>query len=177
MNDSGLSAAGLRRMHEVLARHVDAGEIPGMVAVVARHGQVHTEVLGSAVAGGAPMRPDSIFRIASVTKQIAAAAAMTLVEDCRLRLDDPVDDLLPELAGRRVLTGPGAALDDTVPAHRPITLRDLLTFRMGMGAVMAPPGTYPIQRAIGEAGVGPISWDGLRSAPTAGSPTRLWRRP
>jgi CubicO group peptidase (beta-lactamase class C family) len=101
------------------------------------------------------MRRDTIFRIASITKQIAAAAAMTLVEECRLRLDDPVDDLLPELAARQVLTRIDAPLDDTVRAHRPITLRDLLTFVWGLGAIMAPPGQYPIQRALAEAGLEP----------------------
>ncbi|TDC77689.1 serine hydrolase domain-containing protein, partial [Actinomadura sp. 7K507] len=150
-----LSVERLARMREALAGHVGSGEVPGLVAVVARRGQVHAEALGAAEIGGPPMRRDSIFRIASVTKQITAAAAMTLVEECRLRLDDPVDDLLPELAGRRVLSRPDAPLDDTVPAHRAITLRDLLTFRLGIGAVMAPPGATPIQRAMDEAGLSP----------------------
>ena len=82
---------------------------------------------------GDPIRRDTIFRIASMTKPITAAAAMILVEECRLRLDDPVDRLLPELAERRVLKRLDGPLDDTEPAQRPITLRDLLTFRMGFG--------------------------------------------
>ena len=156
MSASGLSPARLDRMREALARHVASGEVPGLVALVARRGEVHVVELGTTEAGGAaPMRRDAIFRIASVTKQIAAVAAMTLVEDCRLRLDDPVDELLPELADRKVLRRPGGPLDDTVPAHRPITLRDLLTFRLGVGAVMEPPGTYPIQEAMEEAGLQP----------------------
>jgi len=156
MSASGLSPARLRRLGEVLTRHVESGDMPGLVAMVARRGEVHVEAIGTLVAGGsAPMRRDTIFRIASVTKQIAAAAAMTLVEESQLRLDDPVDDLLPELAGRRVLTRIDAPLDDTVPAHRPITLRDLLTFVFGLGAIMAPPGQYPIQRALAEAGLEP----------------------
>jgi CubicO group peptidase (beta-lactamase class C family) len=72
---------------------------------------------------------------------------MSLIEDGLLRLDQPVDDLLPELADRRVLRAMDAELDDTVPANRPVTVEDLLSFRFGFGAVMAPPGTYPIQRA------------------------------
>jgi CubicO group peptidase (beta-lactamase class C family) len=156
MSASGLSPARLDRMREALARHVASGEVPGLVALVARRGEVHVVELGTTEAGGAaPMRRDAIFRIASVTKQIAAVAAMTLVEDCRLRLDDPVDELLPELANRNVLRRPDGPLDDTVPAHRPITLRDLLTFRLGLGAVMEPPGTYPIQVAMEEAGLEP----------------------
>jgi len=124
--------------------------------LVARRGQVHVEAIGTTETGGSePMRRDTIFRIASVTKQIAAAAAMTLIEECRLRLDDPVDGLLPELADRKVLTRIDAPLDDTVPAQRPITVRDLLTFLMGTGLVVAPPGQFPIQRALDEAGLSP----------------------
>ena len=86
-----------------------------------------------------PMRRDTIFRVASITKPITAAAAMILVEECRLRLDDPVDEFLPELADRKVLRTIESPLDDTVPAKRPITPRDLLTFRPGYGAVMVFP--------------------------------------
>ena len=156
MSASGLSAARLRRLHEVLTRHVESGDMPGLVALVARRGEVHLEAIGTTEAGGSePMRRDTIFRIASISKQIAAAAAMTLVEECRLRLDDPVDGLLPELADRRVLTRLDAPLGDTIPARRPITVRDLLTFVMGLGVIMAPPGQYPIQRAMAEAGLEP----------------------
>ncbi len=156
MSASGLSTARLRRLREVLTRHVESGDMPGLVALVARRGEVHVEAIGTTEAGGSePMRRDTIFRIASVTKQIAAAAAMTLVEECRLRLDDPVDGLLPELANRRVLTRLGGPLDDTVPAHRPITMRDLLTFVWGLGAFMGPPEECPIQRAMSEAGLEP----------------------
>ena len=101
------------------------------------------------------MRRDTIFRVASVTKPIVAVAAMILVEECALRLDEPVDQWLPELADRRVLRAIDSPLDDTVPANRPITLRDLLTFRLGIGSVMVFPPRYPIQQAMAEAGVGP----------------------
>src|SRR5216117_605620 len=86
----------------------------------------------------------------SMTKPVTAVAAMILVEECKLRLDEPVDRLLPELANRQVLKRLDGPLDDTVPATRPITVRDLLTFRAGYGIVMAPPGTYPIQTAMSE---------------------------
>jgi len=139
-----------------MAARVERGEFPGIVTLVARGDDVRVEAIGvTAFDGGVPMRRDTIFRIASVTKQIAAAAAMTLVEECQLRLDDPVDGLLPELADRQVLTRIDAPLDDTVPAHRQITLRDLLTFVFGLGAFMAPRGQYPIQRALTEAGLEP----------------------
>src|SRR5579859_2270788 len=95
-----------------------------------------------------PMAGDTICRMGSMTKPIVAACAMTLVEDGTLRLDDPVDDLLPELANMTVLANPNGPLEDTVPAKRPITLRDLLTFTLGTGMVLAEPGTVPIGDAL-----------------------------
>src|SRR3954454_16729879 len=155
MSMGGLSAARLDRMHTVLSGYVERGEVPGLVALVSRRGEVHVDVIGSqALGGGAPMRRDTIFRIAWLTKPVAGAAAMILVEECRLRLDDPVDALLPELAGRRVLKRLDSPVDDTVPAERPITLRDLLTFRLGFGIIMAMPGTYLIQSAFSTLGLG-----------------------
>jgi CubicO group peptidase (beta-lactamase class C family) len=96
------------------------------------------------------MAADTICRIASMTKPIVAACAMTLVEDCTLRLDDPVDALLPELADMTVLADPNGPLEDTVPAKRPITLRDLLTLTLGIGIGIlgAEPGTVPISDAL-----------------------------
>jgi CubicO group peptidase (beta-lactamase class C family) len=123
-------------MRTVLGGYVDRSEMPGLVALVSRGEAVHVEALGALSFGGLPMQRDSICRIASMTKPITAAAAMILVEECRLRLDDPVDEFLPELANRKVLRLLDAPLDDVVPAKRVITLRDLLTFRWGFGAVM-----------------------------------------
>jgi len=158
MSSSGLSKGRLGRLHDVIAGFVQRGEVPGLVALASRHGETHVEALGMKVIGGSDrVRRDTIFRIASMTKPITAAAAMILVEECKLRFDDPVDPLLPELADRRVLRRLDGPLDDTEPAKRPITLRDLLTFRLGFGIVMAPPGTYPIQAAVDdlELGQGP----------------------
>ena len=91
--------------------------------VCPRGDDVHVDAIGrmSSVGGGRPMCRDTIFRIASITKPIAAAATMILAEDCKLRLDDPVDALLPEFADRRVLRRLDAPLDDTVPVNRSIT--------------------------------------------------------
>lgn len=151
MSAGGLSKIRLGRMHDVMAGHVERGAAPGLVTLVSRRGEVHVDAMGmQAVGGRAPMRRDTIFRITSMTKPVTAVAAMILVEECRLRLDEPVDLLLPELADRKVLRQLDSPLNDTVPAHRPITLRDLLTFRMGFGMLLAPPNTYPIQRAIDE---------------------------
>lgn len=142
-----LSSDGLSRLRDTLARHVDNGLCPGLVSVISRRGETHVDVIGE-------VRRDTIFRISSMTKPITAALAMVLVERGRLRLDDPVDELLPELADRRVLTAVDAPIDDTVPADRPITLRDLLTFRMGWGGIYAPPGAYPVQAAAAELRLG-----------------------
>src|ERR1700730_15694643 len=151
MNSDGLMRPRLARLHEVMAGLVERGEVPGLVALVSRRGEVHVEALGIKALGGSdPIQRDTIFRIASMTKPITAAAAMILVEECKVRLDVPVEELLPELTDRRVLKRLDGPLDDTEPAKRPITLRDLLTFRMGFGIVMAPPGTYPIQTAVND---------------------------
>jgi CubicO group peptidase (beta-lactamase class C family) len=155
MSTAGLSKARLDRMHDVMAGHIERRDLPGLVTLVSRRGEVHVDAIGMmALGGNDPMRRDTIFRIASMTKPITAAATMILVEDCKLRLDEAVDGLLPELANRRVLKRIDAPLDDTVPANRPITVRDLLTFRMGFGSVMAPPGTYPIQKAMSDLQIG-----------------------
>jgi CubicO group peptidase (beta-lactamase class C family) len=148
---SGLSKARLGRMHAAMVGYVERGEIPGIVTLVSRRGEAHVDVVGTLAAeGGAPLQRGTIFRISSMTKPITAVAAMILIEECRLRLDEPVDRLLPELANRRVLKRLDGPLDDTVPAQRPITVRDLLTFRLGFGLIFAPPDTYPVQRAITE---------------------------
>jgi len=142
-------------MHRVLSEHVERKEIPGLVALVSHHDDVHVETLGSlSVDHPAPMQRDTIFRIASITKPITAAAAMILVEDCKLRLDDSIEPWLPELANRHVLKSLSSQLDDTVPARRAITVRDLMTYRMGFGSVMAMPDTYPIQKLIREYRIG-----------------------
>jgi len=160
MSTAGLSKARLGRMHDVMAGYVERGEVPGLVTLVSRRGEVHVDVIGTRVIEDpAPMRRDTIFRISSMTKPITAAATMILVEECKLRLDEPVDRWLPELGDRQVLRRLDGPLDDTVPAKRPITVRDLLTFRMGFGQMMAPPDTYPILQAASkqQIGMGPPS--------------------
>jgi CubicO group peptidase (beta-lactamase class C family) len=151
----GGSTMQLDDMHKRLAAYVERGEIPGYVALVARGDEVQVDAMGNTARGGTvPVRRETIFRVASMTKPVTAAATMILVDDGKLRLDDAVERWLPELANRRVLRSLGAQLDDTVPAARAITVRDLLTFTLGFGIVFAPPGTYPIQRATDEAKLG-----------------------
>ena len=160
MSNGGLSRARLDRMHHVMSGYVERGEVPGLVTLVSRWGKVHIDVIGMmAVGSNDPMLRDTIFRISSMTKPITAVATLILVEECKLRLDEPVDRLLPELAERKVLKRLDGPLDDTVPANRPITVRDLLTFRMGFGQMMALPEAYPILKAANEQqiGMGPPS--------------------
>jgi CubicO group peptidase (beta-lactamase class C family) len=120
-------------LESVLRPYVDSGAVPGLVALVARGDEVEVAALGVQGTSGAPMRRDSIFRGASITKPLTAALAIVLVDDGRLDLDAPVDDLLPELASPRVLRELDSELDDTAPADRPITARDLLTGTAGHG--------------------------------------------
>ena len=184
MTAGGFSSKRLARVRDVLERHVDAGYVPGAVAVVARHGEVHIEATGNLAFEGegsrTPMAADTICRTGSMTKPVVAACAMTLVEDCTLRLDDPVDEFLPELADMTVLADPDGPLDDTVPAERPITLRDLLTFTLGTGIVVAEPGTIPIADALNalqgdEPGPPPDEWiRRLGTLPLVRQPGERW---
>ena len=153
MKTSALTQAGLDRLHQAMAARVENRSLPGIVTLVAQGDDVYVDVIGSMAFGGdRPMRRDTIFRITSMTKPILGAATMLLVDDGRLALDEPVSRLLPELAARRVLKRVDGPLDETVPADRPITVEDLLTFRPGYGFIIVEPTRfnppYPvIQRA------------------------------
>jgi CubicO group peptidase (beta-lactamase class C family) len=120
-------------LDELVERAVHDGDAPGVVAAVARGDWVVVSTAGVMAIDGPPMRRDTLFRITSMTKPMTAAVVLTLVDEGVLRLDEPVDELLPELANRRVLRTPDGALNDTVPATRAITTRDLLTFTWGFG--------------------------------------------
>ena len=155
----GFSPQRLGRLRAALQRHVESGQVPGLLALVYHRGLVHAETFGSTTFdGGSPMGRDTIFRLASSTKPITAAGVMILVEECRLRLDDPVDPWLPELSHRRVLRAIDGPLDDTVPAKRAITLRDLLTFRCGYGEMIFLSSTCPLQKAMSEAELPLSTW-------------------
>ena len=131
-----LSQSGLKNFAEIAASHVGPEKIPGLVALVSREEQVHVEVLGALSVGGPPVRRDSLFRIASTSKPVTGAAIMALIGEGVFGLDDRVDQWLPELANPRVLRQVDGPLEDTVPAERPITVRDLLTFTFGFGMMM-----------------------------------------
>ena len=153
---SGFDRRRMDRLAEVMARHVEQDDVGGVAWLAARDDDVEVGVAGALTRGEpAPVERDSIFRIASMTKPVAAVAALILVEECRLRLEDPVDDLLPELANPRVLVDPLGPLDgDTVPAHRPMTVHDVLTFRLGWGMDFTAPWPQALLDAMGELALG-----------------------
>lgn len=156
MGNDVLSTAGLARLHEVLAGYVESGRIPGLVALVGRGEQTHVEALGTMRHdGGAPMARDTIFRLASTSKPISVSGAMVLLDQCRMRLDDPVEEWLPELADRKVLRQPDGPLDDTVPARRPITVRDLMTSTFGLGIDLPLMGSPIMNEVLGLANYDP----------------------
>lgn len=168
---SGFAQARVARMRAAMRRHVESGAQPGLVALVSQRGREHVEAIGTHAFGSdVPMRRDTLFRLASMTKPITAVGAMILVEECKVRLDDPVDPWLPELKDREVLRTIDSALDDTIPAARRITLRDLLTFRAGYGEVAFSSPTCPLQQAMIEARLPLSAW------PFAGTADELMKR-
>ena len=129
-----MESAARDSLEAVLASHVGPGAAPGAVALVARGDEVEVRAVGSLdLEGSAPMARDSIFRIASITKPITAAAVLMLVEEGRIALDDPVDRGCPSWPSRRWCARPAAPVDDVVPANRAITVADLLSSRAGYG--------------------------------------------
>jgi CubicO group peptidase (beta-lactamase class C family) len=185
----GLTAKGTEALDQALARHVgEENGLPGLVALVARGDDVHVAALGHKAFGDpGPIGRDAIFRIASISKPIAGVAAMLLLQDGAMTLDDPIERWLPEFAEPKVLKSLESELDDTVPAERAITVHDVLSFRLGFGSIMAP-GPFPIQQAEQELGLKtlgppwpppdltPDQWiAGLASLPLLDQPGTRWR--
>jgi CubicO group peptidase (beta-lactamase class C family) len=169
-------------LSQLLVRHLEAGTIPGGVALLGRAEDVEVAAVGVMSADGRPMRADAIMRIQSMTKVVTSVAALRLVESGRLGLDQSVEEWLPELTGRRVLSRVDGALDDTVPARRAITLRHLLTNASGYGMAMTD---SPLRRAMAEnateAGTEPVTLGAdewlarLSELPLAFHPGEGWR--
>lgn len=188
MSETGFSETGLKRLRETMTEFVSAGIVPGLALALSRGGEVVVEAIGCGVPGGPPLRSDAIFRITSMTRPVTAVAALQLISTGRLGLDEPVGRLLPELAGRPVLRRLDGPVDDTVPASREVTVRDLLTFRAGFGMILAPPDDYPILaaeqalelRSVGPPAPGPalppdewLRWMG--TLPLMDQPGTQWR--
>ena len=143
----GFADEVLARIDGIVARAVQQRDAPGVVAAVAHGAAIHVATAGVMAVDGPPMRRDTLFRIASITKPMTAAVVLSLADEGLLDLDEPVDRLLPELADRRVLRHPDGPLGDTVPARRSISVRDLLTFTWGFGmqgAMFMAPTPWPI---------------------------------
>ena len=185
----GLTKEGVEALDRTLARHLGQhNSLPGLVALVARGDDVHVAALGHKAFGDPePIGRDAIFRIASISKPIAGVAAMLLIQDGAMALEDPVERWLPEFAAPRVLRSLESGLDDTVPAMRPITVEDVLSFHFGFGSIMVP-GPFPVQQAEQELGLKtlgppwppsdltPDQWiAGLASLPLLDQPGSRWR--
>lgn len=155
----GFSRTRLDRMDGALRRHLEEERLPGFVALVYNRGHEHVIAFGTFGFGlNTPMERNTIFRLASMTKPITAVGAMILVEECKLRLDDPIDNWLPELKDRKVLRTIDSPLSETVSAKRRITLRDLLTFRCGYGEVGFISPTSPLQKEMMAAQLPLATW-------------------
>lgn len=169
-------------VQQLLERHIAAGTAPGAVAIIGKGQDPQLAAAGVAALGGPPMPADAIMRIQSMTKVITAVATLRRVQNGDLSLDQPVDEWLPELADRRVLTSPTAELDSTVAAEHPITVRHLLTNTSGYGMVFTE---SPLQRAMAdngtEAGPEPVALGAgewlrrLSELPLAFQPGQGWR--
>jgi CubicO group peptidase (beta-lactamase class C family) len=158
----GLCSARLERVREWMRRYLDAGKLPGMLTLVARHGEVvFLDALGwKDVAAGTPIAEDTLFRIYSMTKPVTAVAVMMLYEEGRFQLDDPIDHYLPGFADMQVyLAGAGRHMI-TEPARTPITIHHLLTHTSGLSygfSSEAPVGAlYTERRTDFDTGDGPL---------------------
>jgi CubicO group peptidase (beta-lactamase class C family) len=150
----GADTGGLRvrtgRVIEVLEHHIETGYLVGAVALISGGGHAEVVAVGEqSLDAPRLMQRDSLFRISSMTQPITAAATLMLIDAGRLRLDQPIDYWLPELAHRRVQRQLTSPLEDTVRARRPITVEDLLTDRCGLG-VAPTAGDYPVPRRVAD---------------------------
>ena len=157
----GFDPATLARIAPSLDEVVSAGDLSGAVTLVWRAGALaQVDCVGMRdIAAAAPMQRDTLFRIASMTKPVTCVAALMLIEEGKLRLDDPISRWLPEFAQMRVLRDPTGPLDDTVPATRAITVDDLFTHRAGLAYAFTSIG--PIAKAYEQAlppGLAPDDW-------------------
>lgn len=167
-------------LRELLSRHVEAGTVPGAIGTLGH--SCAPVVVGLDAPDGSPLRADAIFRIQSMTKPITAVAALRLVQDGTIGLDDPIAEWLPELRAPKVLAHPDAPLTDVRPAKSPITVRHLLTNQSGYGVMTTD---SPLRRAMDErgldagaepVGLGAQDWlDALADLPLAFDPGEGWR--
>ena len=160
----GLTSDGQARMRDVMAGHVEEGGVPGLAWLVTQGDSLHAGTAGTLdLEHGNEVQPDRIFRISSMTKPVIAVAALILVEECSLRLDEPVDPFC-----RSWPTGGCWSTRRPARRHRagarPITVRDVLTFRLGLGMDFTAAGSQPVLAAMAELGLaGPPAPKGARA--------------
>jgi CubicO group peptidase (beta-lactamase class C family) len=179
---AGFSKERLTRLTACMQGYIDRGEIAGAVTLIHRRGAVvHQDALGwQDTEARIPMRSDTLCRIASMSKPITSVAALMLIEEGKLRLGQAINKILPELAGMKVLRDPAGSLEDTYPAPRAITVKDLLTHRSGVPYPITAEG--PLQKALyefnGKVLPGPLSvddWLGrIAQLPLAYAPGERW---
>ena len=153
-NISGFSHEELAKLAPALQGVVDSGALAGAVTLLWRNGEIaDVTVVGKAdIANNRPMRRDTLFRIASMTKPVTTVAALMLMEEGRLKLDDPITKWAPEFADMQVLKDAQGPVDQTYPAPRDITIEDLMTHRAGLayGFTSTGPIAYAHQEALGD---------------------------
>ncbi|WP_374571918.1 serine hydrolase domain-containing protein [Phenylobacterium sp.] len=174
----GFSSEGLAKIPGALQPVVDAGDISGFVTLLYRKGEIaQVNTLGwRDIEAKAPMTRDTLFRIASMTKPVTSLAALMLMEEGKLKLDDPITKWLPEFADMRVLAAPTGPIGDTSPAPRDITVEDLMTHRAGLAYSFTSIGpiAYAHEEALGSPlvnGLSPDEWlERLGSLPLTFAP-------
>ena len=179
MSSPGLSLQALARLTAALERLIEARRVPGVVALIARHGQIsYLESLGRQdPQRGTPMRADAVFRVHSMTKPIVSVATMMLVEQGLLQLSDPVALYLPVFSAARV----GVERDgrfDLVPAKRPMTIHDLLRHTAGFSYEFYAPSAvrrrYIAARLSARERTNAEQVDVLASLPLMHEPGSVW---
>ncbi|MFF8970788.1 serine hydrolase domain-containing protein [Streptomyces sp. NPDC014995] len=171
--EAGLDAEALDRLDRHVAQYVDEGRLPGFLLAVARGGRVaHLTTYGHRdVAAGLPVEPDTLWRIYSMTKPFTSVAALMLVEEGRLSLDDPVADHLPAFADQRVHVGGSGSAMTTRPVRQPVLVRHLMTHTAGL--TFAFYHCHPVDALYREAGLESAVLPGSNLAETVEAYARL----
>jgi len=161
----GVDQSALAKIPPALQGVIDAGDLSGFVTLIWRGGEeLQFNALGHRdIGAGLPMTRDTLFRIASMTKPVTSVAALMLMEEGRLRLEDPITKWLPEFSNMQVLKDPQGPVEAAYPSPREITVEDLFTHRSGLayGFTSIGPIAYAHQRALGDVltnNMGPDAW-------------------
>jgi len=161
----GVDQAALAQIAPALQAVIDAGDLSGFVTLIWRKGEeIQFNALGQRdVEAGAPMTRDTLFRIASMTKPVTTVAALMLLEEGKLKLDDPISKWAPEFANMQVLKSATGPVEDTYPSPREITVEDLMTHRAGLAYAFTSIGpiAHAHQKALGDvltSDMGPDAW-------------------